>query len=85
MATKLGWEPRWYSPALETWLHRISVPTLVVWGRDDKLFPAEYAKAWAAQIPDVRVAIIPECGHRPQLEKADVVTRQVLAFVGGQS
>src|SRR5262249_10672832 len=23
MATKLGWEPRWYSPSLETWLHRI--------------------------------------------------------------
>ena len=83
-ATKLGWEPRWYNPALERWLHRIRVPTLVLWGRDDKLFPSDYAKAWAARIPDTRVEIIPECGHRPQIEKADVVAQKVLAFVGGQ-
>lgn len=85
VAAKLGWEPRWFNPALETWLHRIRIPTLVVWGRDDKLFPSDYAKAWAAQIPDVQVEIIPECGHRPQLEKADLTARTILAFLGRQS
>ncbi len=84
MATKLGWEPRWLNPALEAWLHRIGIPTLVLWGREDKLFPSEYAKAWAAQIPDIRVEIIPECGHRPQIEKADVAAEKVLAFLGGR-
>jgi len=84
MATKLGWEPRWFNPALEPWLHRIGVPTLVLWGRDDKLFPSAYAKAWAARISDVRVDIIPECGHRPQIEKADVTADKILAFIGGQ-
>jgi pimeloyl-ACP methyl ester carboxylesterase len=85
MATKLGWEPRWYGPSLETWLHRIRIPTLVLWGRDDKLFPADYAKAWAAQIPDVRVEIIPECNHRPQIERPDVAAQKVLAFLGRQA
>jgi pimeloyl-ACP methyl ester carboxylesterase len=85
MATKLGWEPRWYSPSLETWLHRIRIPTLVLWGRDDKLFPSDYAKAWAAQIPDVRVEIIPACNHRPQIERPDVAAQTVLAFLGGRS
>jgi pimeloyl-ACP methyl ester carboxylesterase len=84
MAAKLGWEPRWLNPALETWLHRIRIPTLVLWGRDDKLFPSDYAKAWAAQIPDCRVEIIPECGHRPYVEKPDVVAGKVLAFLGGR-
>ena len=84
MATKLGWEPRWHNPALEGWLHRIRIPTLVVWGRDDKLFPSDYAKAWAARIPDVRVEIFPECNHRPQIEKPDATAQKVLAFVGGQ-
>jgi pimeloyl-ACP methyl ester carboxylesterase len=37
-AAKLGWEPRWFDPALERWLHRIKVPTLVLWGADDKCF-----------------------------------------------
>lgn len=85
MAAKLGWEPRWFSPALETWLHRIRIPTLVLWGRDDMLFPSDYAKAWAARIPDIQVEIIPECGHRPQLEKADLAARTVLAFLQRQS
>lgn len=84
MATKLGWEPRWFSPALETWLHRIRIPTLVVWGRDDKLFPSAYSKAWAARIPDIRVEIIPECGHRPQLEKTETVAQTILDFIGGR-
>jgi pimeloyl-ACP methyl ester carboxylesterase len=84
MATKLGWEPRWYNPSLETWLHRIRIPTLVLWGRDDKLFPPDYAKAWAAQIPDIRVEIAPECGHRPQIEKPDWAAQQVRAFLGGR-
>jgi pimeloyl-ACP methyl ester carboxylesterase len=85
MAAKFGWDPRWFNPALEPWLHRIRIPTLVLWGSDDKLFPSDYAKAWAARIPDIRVEIIPECGHRPQIEKADVATQKVLAFLGRPS
>jgi len=84
MAAKLGWEPRWFNPALEGWLHRIRIPTLILWGRDDKLFPSAYARAWADRIPDVRVEIIPECGHRPQIEKPELAAQKVLAFIGGQ-
>jgi pimeloyl-ACP methyl ester carboxylesterase len=84
MATKLGWEPRWFNPALEGWLHRIRIPTLVLWGRDDKLFPSAYAKAWAERVPDIRVDVIPECGHRPQIEKADIAAKKILGFLGGQ-
>jgi pimeloyl-ACP methyl ester carboxylesterase len=84
MATKLGWEPRWFNPALEHWLHRIRIPALVLWGRDDKLFPSAYAQAWTERIPDVRLNIIPECGHRPYVEKADVAAQEIIGFLGGQ-
>ena len=50
-AAKFGWEPRWYNPSLERWLHRISVATLVLWGQNDKLFPSEYATRWGERIP----------------------------------
>lgn len=43
MATKLGWEPRWHDPALQRWLHRVKVPTQVIWGAQDNLFPVAYA------------------------------------------
>ena len=34
---KLGWQPRWFNPDLEKWLHPIKLPSLVVWGDDDKI------------------------------------------------
>ena len=70
-ATKFGWEPRWFNPSLERWLHRISVPTLVVWGKDDKLFPSAYAARWGERIPASRVEIVPECGHGIVIEKPE--------------
>jgi pimeloyl-ACP methyl ester carboxylesterase len=77
-ATKFGWEPRWYSPSLERWLHRINVPTLIMWGKNDKLFPVEYAKRWGERIPGSRVEIVPECGHVPAVEKPDVTAKEIV-------
>lgn len=79
---KFGWEPRWHNPALARWLHRISVPTLVVWGENDKLFPKDYAAAWGNGVPNCKVEIVPECGHVPAIEKPDVTSKMVLAHVG---
>ncbi len=84
MAAKLGWEPRWFNPALEGWLHRVQAPTLILWGKDDKLFPSRYADAWANSLPDATVDIIPQCGHLPLVEKADVAAQKILAFVDGR-
>jgi pimeloyl-ACP methyl ester carboxylesterase len=83
MAAKLGWEPRWFNPALERWLHRISVPTFVLWGRDDKIMPSAYAKVWQERVPNVQVEILPECGHLPFVEKGAVAAQKILAFVDG--
>ncbi len=77
-ATKFGWEPRWFNPSLERWLHRISVRTLIVWGQNDKLFPVAYAKRWGERIPGSRVEIVPECGHVPAVEKPDFTAREII-------
>jgi len=66
---KLVWQPRGYDPHLHKWLHRIDVPTLLVWGADDRLFPKDYAFAYQRLIPGSSVTIIPECGHVPQVEQ----------------
>src|SRR5262249_8917864 len=36
---KLAWQPRGYDPHLHKWLHRINVPTLLIWAPTDHLFP----------------------------------------------
>jgi pimeloyl-ACP methyl ester carboxylesterase len=84
MAAKFGWEPRWFNPALERWLHRIDVPALVIWGEQDKLFPSAYAKAWQNRLPDGRVEIIPQCGHQPHIERLDVTATTILRFLDGE-
>lgn len=84
MAARLGWEPRWVNPALKRWLHRVGVPTLVLWGENDKLFPSAYASVWQDNIPGCRVALIPESGHLPQVEKAAATASHILAFLGGK-
>jgi pimeloyl-ACP methyl ester carboxylesterase len=66
---KLAWEPRLFDPHLAKWLHRIDVPTQIVWGENDQVLPAGYAHAYARLIPRSRVDIVPRCGHLPHVEK----------------
>jgi len=67
---RLTWQPRGYDPHLAKWLHRIDVPTLVVWGTNDRLLAPDYATAWQTRIPGAKLAVIPECGHLPHIERA---------------
>jgi pimeloyl-ACP methyl ester carboxylesterase len=83
MAAKLAWEPRLYGPALERWLHRIAVPTQVIWGAEDKALPARYAEVWEREVPGAKVEILPACGHLLHVEQAQQVADRVLAFTQG--
>ena len=58
------WE-RNYDRKLGRWLHRVTKPTLIVWGAVDSLIPVEQAEIWRASIPDARVHVIEGCGHLP--------------------
>jgi pimeloyl-ACP methyl ester carboxylesterase len=81
--TKFGWEPRWFNPSLERWLHRIAIPTLVLWGKNDKLFPCAYAARWGERIPGSRVEIIPDCGHVPAMEKPNETAKEIIRLYAG--
>lgn len=81
-SAKLGWHPRLYNPHLYKWLHRISVPTLLVWGDDDKLVPLPHGPAYAALIPGARLHVIEQCGHVPHVERAEEFVKTVVDFIG---
>jgi len=78
---KLVWQPRGYDPHLGKWLHRINVPTLLIWGANDRLFPFEYAYAYHKLIPGSEAVIIPECGHVPNIEKPEAFVRELTGFI----
>lgn len=70
-----------YDPKLAKWLHRLTMPTLVLWGDADRLIPAGQAAAWAEQIPDAEVKVLPGVGHLLFDETREVVDA-VGDFVG---
>ncbi len=81
MAARLAWEPRWFSPGLERWLHRIRVPSLLIWGNDDKLLPCAYAATWEQHIAGLKTRQITGCGHLPHIERAAETADCVLRFL----
>ena len=64
-------------------LGEIRVPTLVLAGHDDFLFPPESQALLAAGIPDARLRIIERAGHNPQSERTDVTLAAVADFLAG--
>ncbi|HEY8580788.1 MAG TPA: alpha/beta hydrolase, partial [Beijerinckiaceae bacterium] len=80
---KLAWSPRLADPDLEKWIHRIAVPTLVLWGREDKLIPVAYADRFAALIPGAQVKIFDGCGHLPHVEATDDYVAAITSFAEG--
>lgn len=61
-------------------LKEIAAPTLVVWGKEDRLIPAQHAEA-ARAIPNVRIHLFDKCGHLPQLEHAQAFNALVTGFL----
>jgi pimeloyl-ACP methyl ester carboxylesterase len=62
---------------------RLTMPTLVVWGLDDRVVDAGYAEVLAAALPDGRALTLPETGHLPMLERPATFVDAVDAFLRG--
>jgi pimeloyl-ACP methyl ester carboxylesterase len=78
-AARFSWQPRLCNPKLARWLHRIDVPTHIVWGENDKVIPPAYAAALKDRIGGATMTMVPACGHLPHVEQparvADIATR----------
>jgi pimeloyl-ACP methyl ester carboxylesterase len=61
-------------------IHRVQAPTLVVWGKEDRLVPPVYADEFARRLPGARVETVSDAGHAPHLEQPDTVARLVRDF-----
>jgi pimeloyl-ACP methyl ester carboxylesterase len=63
--------------------HRIAAPTLIVWGKADRIIAPAYAQEFAGRIAGARVELIDQAGHLPHLEQPEAVAKAVRAFLGG--
>jgi pimeloyl-ACP methyl ester carboxylesterase len=63
-------------------LYRIHAPTLIVWGRCDRMVDAAYADDFAAAINGAEVVMIDNAGHLPHLEQQTDAEQAIAAFLG---
>ncbi len=64
-------------------LHRIQAPTLLIWGSEDRIVPASYAKRFASGVSGwVEVRSIDGAGHLAEIDQPDAVAEAILGFLG---
>jgi pimeloyl-ACP methyl ester carboxylesterase len=77
---RLMWEHP-TDPKFMRYLHRITMPTLIVWGDEDKIIPVQQADVWRKALPKAKVKIYKGAGHLVHLEKPEVVA-EIAKFLG---
>ena len=63
----------------------VKAPTLILWGKHDELANPAGADRLERAIPGSKKVLIDNCGHMPQLERADQFNHLVGEFLGGSS
>lgn len=59
----------------EELLKQIENETLIIWGKDDKLFSVEYGEAAAKIIPNAKLHIIQDAGHLPLMDQPEIFNK----------
>jgi pimeloyl-ACP methyl ester carboxylesterase len=79
---RLSWRPYMHYPALPQLLFRLRrLPTLIIWGQQDPIVPFSAGQLYHQSIPGSRLAVIQNCGHRPEVEKPEELVRLVQEFL----
>ena len=74
-----GWKPYMHNPRLRRWLHRIDIPTKLIWGDSDGIVSTAYGEGWRQEIPGATLEIIPNAGHYPHWEQPEAFAAAINA------
>ncbi len=62
-------------------LRSIDVPTLIIWGAEDRVLDFSWAARFNRAIPGSSLQAIPECGHLPHVEWPEITGEIILQFI----
>lgn len=68
-------------PAVQAYFRERQPPTLIVWGKNDKIFPADGAHPYKRDLPEVEFHLI-DTGHFALEDKADEIVPLIRDFLG---
>lgn len=80
LLTVRGVRPAILNPLLEN-LGRIRAPTLIIWGKHDRILPLRHAYRAKAEIPGATLHVFEKCGHMPNFEYPEKFNDLVTAFL----
>ena len=66
-------------------LPRLAVPTTILMGAEDRLYPVERMRPFAALAPNAKLEVVPSCGHLAPLEAPEAVVAALQGLAGGGS
>ena len=82
---------RWYVDLIddggdgaELVLRRVGCPVELVWGRDDRILPLEGREVYEANLGDVDLRVLDECGHAVVWDRPGALERIVREFMNGE-
>jgi pimeloyl-ACP methyl ester carboxylesterase len=67
---------------LEAQIRTISVPTLAIWGEEDRVVPIRFGYRFRQDVPGVRFFVFPGAGHAPHEERPAETAARLLEFLG---
>ena len=79
---RLAWAPYMFDPSLPDLLDGVRVPTLVVWGAEDRVVPNSVGEAYRRAIAGAKLVTIAGANHRPEIENREQFLREVTSFLG---
>lgn len=84
MTARVTWKPYMFSHELPPLLKGVETPTLLVWGRDDKIVPLDCGKLYAEALPNARLEVLAEAGHFVEMEKPVELAGLIFSHVARQ-
>lgn len=64
---------------------RLALPTLILWGEYDPVFPLASGRSLSAALPEARFEIISRAWHRPHVERPRAVAALIAEFLGSRT
>ena len=73
------------SANVTSYLKKIKVPTMLVWGHEDSIIPISYASKFSSSISGCRFELLEDCGHTPYVQMPERFSCLVMDFLAGQT
>jgi len=81
MTTRIAWKPYMFNQALPVLLRGVDTPTLIVWGKEDKIAPVNCGERYMQALPHAQFVVLNQCSHFVEIEKAEELAKLVNEFI----